>query len=138
MNNYIGEIEINTCNICGADCFICARSHGAGNEPFMKPEVFSTLVSQLKDIKSDRYQTSGNGDCFLNPHYIEYLRILKREFPKVPRWCYTNFQTLDKGFADEIIAEQLGPRPVQSDYVDPYDPSRLAALQQLMGYLPQE
>ena len=107
MNNHIREIEINFSNACLANCIFCSRPHGVGNIPLMQPETFDVLAKQLKDIDFDIIQTSGNGETFLNPHYLDYVRTLKREFPNVPRWIYNNFSMLDKEKADIIVNENL-------------------------------
>ena len=107
MNNFIPEVEINTSNICGANCYMCAKSHGCGNVPFMQPQVFDTLIEQLKDCKVGQFQTSGNGECLLNPNFINYLRKLKKNFPNVERWCYNNFSLMDRATGSEIINERM-------------------------------
>lgn len=101
------EVELNFSNVCCAECIICSRPHGCGNKFFMEWDVFNTLVSQLKDIKFEMIQTSGNGEAFLNPNYLDYIAILKAEFPKVPRWTYNNFSMLNKQRADVIVEENL-------------------------------
>lgn len=104
----IREIEINCANICGASCLMCSREHGRGNVPFMQPDVFTELVSQLKDVTGiESYQTSGNGESFLNPHYLDYVSTLQKEFPNIPTWTYNNFSMWDKEKSDRIIAERL-------------------------------
>lgn len=106
-NNYIKEIELNISNLCGASCIMCSEPHGCMNDEIMKPEVFNELVKQLKDVKFDIVQTSGDGETFMNPHYLDYIRILKRDFPSVPRWIYNNFSMMTFDRADTIINEDL-------------------------------
>ena len=103
----IPEVELNFSNICGANCFMCSKPHGCSNTQFMKPEVFDRLLTQLRDIEVGIFQTSGNGECLLNNWYIDYLRILKKNFPDTPRWCYNNFSLMDKKKTDSIIDEHL-------------------------------
>lgn len=107
MNNYIHEIELNTSNLCGGKCIMCSEPHGHGNIPIMPPDIFDILVNQLKDVKFDIIQTSGLGETFLNPNYIDYVRTLKREFPTVPRWIYNNFSIMTKERSDIIVNENL-------------------------------
>lgn len=103
----IHEIELNFSNVCTAECVICSRPHGYGNKFFMDKDVFYTLVNQLKDIDFKMVQTSGNGEAFLNPNYLDYIKILKDEFPHVPRWTYNNFSMVTKERADRIVEENL-------------------------------
>jgi sulfatase maturation enzyme AslB (radical SAM superfamily) len=109
-NKHIHEIELNTSNLCGANCIFCSRPHGVGDTFFMEPDTFAVLVEQLKDIDFDIIQTSGNGETFLNPHYLDYVRTLKREFPDKPRWIYNNFSMMTKERADAIVNERLFDR----------------------------
>lgn len=104
---HLKEIELNFSNVCCAECIICSRPHGYGNKFFMEWDVFTVLVNQLKDIKFDVIQTSGNGEAFLNPFYLDFISVLKREFPSVPRWTYNNFSMLDKARAERIVNENL-------------------------------
>jgi hypothetical protein len=106
-NNYIHEIELNVSNDCGAKCIMCSEPHGCDNDKIMKPHIFNILIEQLKDVKFDIIQTSGDGETFKNPDYIDYIRILKREFPIVPRWIYNNFSMWDKEKSDIIVNENL-------------------------------
>lgn len=110
MNNKIYEIELNTSNVCGAECIICSRPHGCGNSFFMEQDVFDTLVEQLKDVEFKMIQTSGNGETFLNPNYLDYIKKLKDTFPNSVRWTYNNFSMLNKQRADRIVEEDLFDR----------------------------
>jgi hypothetical protein len=89
---------------------MCSEPHGCDNEKIMQPETFEILINQLKDVKFDIVQTSGDGETFLNPHYLDYVRRLKEEFPNVPRWIYNNCSMLTKERADIIIGENLFSR----------------------------
>jgi hypothetical protein len=73
----------------------------------MKPATFDILARQLRDVDFDIIQTSGNGETFLNPNYIDYIRRLKQDFPNSPRWIYNNFSLLDEEMANIIIRENL-------------------------------
>jgi hypothetical protein len=105
--SYIQEIELNVSNSCLAECIMCSEPHGCDNEEIMQPKIFDIFIKQLKDISFDIIQTSGDGETFLNPHYLDYIRQLKKEFPNVPRWIYNNCSMLTKERADIIINEDL-------------------------------
>lgn len=105
--NKIPEFELNFSNACLASCLICSRNHGCGSKPFMDPDVFNELLSQMKDSDFNCIQTSGNGECLLNPHYLDYLSLLKQNFPNKPRWCYDNYSMMIPEIADRIIREKL-------------------------------
>lgn len=101
------ELELNFSNICGANCIICSRPHGVGNIPFMCKKVFDIILQQAKDIKTlNMIQTSGNGEAFLNPNYLDYISQLKKEFT-FPVWTYNNFSLLNRDRANRIVQEQL-------------------------------
>lgn len=102
----IHEIELNFSNVCTANCIICSRPHGVGNSLFMGRDVFDMVVKQLKDVNFDRIQTSGNGEAFLNPNYVDYIRELRSTFNK-EMWTYNNFSMVDKEKADIIVNENL-------------------------------
>lgn len=110
MNNKIYEIELNFSNICGAECIICSRPHGCGNKFFMEDDVFDALCDQLRDVEFKMIQTSGNGEAFLNPNYLNYIQRLKDLFPQSIRWTYNNFSMMNKERADRIIQEDLFDR----------------------------
>lgn len=101
------EIEINFSNVCAAECIICSRLHGSGNKFFMEEDVFSVLLEQMKEIEFSMIQTSGNGEAFLNPHYLDYIERLRDMFPKKQMWTYNNFSMMTKDRADRIIAGNL-------------------------------
>lgn len=103
----IPEIEINTSNVCSGRCFICAGAHGRDCKPFMEPEVLVRLVENLRKVEFDVIQTGGNGDCWLNPQFMSYLRILRREFPNRVIANYSNFVLYSPEIADEVLADRL-------------------------------
>jgi MoaA/NifB/PqqE/SkfB family radical SAM enzyme len=107
MGVRIAEIEINTTNACTGNCFICSKVHGYGNLPMMSEEVFARLVEQLVDIDFDVIQTSGNGDCWLHPHFLDWLRVLRLTFPKATICNYSNFALYDPERTDAVLAERL-------------------------------
>lgn len=107
MNNVINEIEFNFCNACSANCFVCSKYHGDKNSTFMHPDVFNVAVSQLNDIQFKRIHTSGNGDAFINPNFIPYLRTLRNEFPDKTIDFYSNFYLFTSDMSDIFINENL-------------------------------
>ncbi len=107
MTLHIPEIELNTSNVCGARCYLCSNARGRGNVPLMTPEVFRRVVGELCTITFDTIQTSGNGDCFLNPHFMNYLRTLRKEFPNATICNYSSFAMYTPEIADAIIGEGL-------------------------------
>jgi len=108
LDKYIKNLEINISNACTGRCFICSKHHGSGiNEVFMQTDTFKTLLRQIEDIKIDRIDTSGCGDCFLNRNYIQFLHMLNDVKPDSQIMCYSNFSLLDKDIADEIIQNKL-------------------------------
>jgi MoaA/NifB/PqqE/SkfB family radical SAM enzyme len=103
----IPEIELAFSNACIAACYICSPTHGGDNFPLMTQKIFDKCVSDLKNIQFDIIQTGGDGDSFLNPIFIDALRTLRREFPRVKIVLYSNFDLLTPERADIIISENL-------------------------------
>lgn len=104
------EIELNFSNVCGAECGMCSRPHGFGNKFFMEWDVFNELVDQLEDFQFPPgfvFQTSGNGEAFLNYNYLDYMLLLKQKFPDISRWTYNNFSMVNAHRAFRIVQEGL-------------------------------
>lgn len=106
-DNYIPEIELNFENSCLARCFMCSEPHGSGNIKRMPDKVFNEVAKQLKDVKFDEVQTSGNGDALLHPKYFNYLTWLRTEFPKAKIHFYSSFAMMTQERADKFIDGQL-------------------------------
>lgn len=108
MNYRIYEIEVNFSNVCTAECIICSRPHGCGNKIFMEDDIFNILFEQLKDIKFQMLQTSGNGEALLNPRFLDYTERLKRGFNKRCKiWTYNNFSLWDKNVSKRVVETEL-------------------------------
>jgi hypothetical protein len=103
----IPEIELCFSNACTALCFICSRTHGGSSDPLMSRQVFDAAIKHMHNIDFDILQTGGDGDAFLNPIYLDALRELRREFPKVQIVLYSNFALLTPNVADVLIGENL-------------------------------
>lgn len=107
MKVNIEEIEFNFSNKCTANCFICAKPHGRGNTPMMLKEIFNEANQQLQNVEFSVIQTGGNGDAFLNPYFLQYLQVLRHNFPKAKIVFYSNFYLYDEATAKIIIGENL-------------------------------
>jgi MoaA/NifB/PqqE/SkfB family radical SAM enzyme len=103
----IPEIELNFCNKCLANCFICAKPHGSKNIELMPPSVFDVVMVRLEQVDFKVIQTSGNGDAFLNPFYFKYLQELRENFPGAEIHFYSSFSLLNKKKADFFIEKDL-------------------------------
>lgn len=104
---HIPEIELNFSNVCGGNCFICAKAHGRGNSPLMSESVFEAITEQLQDVSFAVLQTSGNGDCLLHPHILDWLRCLRQMFPRVEIHTFSSMSLFDASVADAIIRGRL-------------------------------
>lgn len=106
---HIPEIELNFSNMCTANCLICSNCHGnRKSRPemrMMRQSTFDKVIDELRTISFDQIQTSGNGDCFLNPNFMSNIRRLK-EFGK-PMWNFSNFTAYNPKYIDKIIGEKL-------------------------------
>jgi hypothetical protein len=107
----VQEIELNFCNSCTADCTMCSSAHGQFNKynenKLMTPQTFEKVIERLKEVDFDVLQTSGNGDAFLNPWFIDYLRRLRKEFPTKQIHNYSSFVSYDPEIQDVVIYEKL-------------------------------
>jgi MoaA/NifB/PqqE/SkfB family radical SAM enzyme len=73
----------------------------------MSQQVFDAAIKHMREIDFDIVQTGGDGDAFLNPIYLDSLRRLRREFPKVRIDLYSNFALLTPDVADVLIEENI-------------------------------
>lgn len=103
----IKEVELNFCNACSANCFICSKAHGSGNTPLMYESVFEAVLLQLQDIEFETIQTSGNGDCWLHPQFLDWLRCLRTSFPKATIHNFNSFAMYDPGRIEVVAHEHL-------------------------------
>lgn len=103
----IYEVELAFANACTADCYICSKKRGCNNDVFMSPDVFNKAVSELKKIDFEIMQTGGNGDSFLHLNFLDCLRVIRKEFPRVKVSLYSNFFLLFPHVADILIGENL-------------------------------
>jgi hypothetical protein len=101
------EIELAFSNACTASCFICSRAHGRGKWPFMSWDTFCKCIQQMGAIDFAVVQTGGDGDSFLNPIFIDALRVIRGVFPSVTVCLYSNFDLLTESIAEKLIQEQL-------------------------------
>ncbi|MFX0132989.1 MAG: SPASM domain-containing protein [Candidatus Hodarchaeota archaeon] len=103
-NNYIHELELNFSNSCGAKCIMCSEPHGCDGESIMSRETFDVLKKQLKDVKCDIIQSSGDGETFHNPNYLDFIEELKQIKPDTPIWIYNNFSEFTQERIDRVLA----------------------------------
>lgn len=121
---HIPEIELNFCNVCGARCYLCSYAHGRGGVAFMSDRVFLQVVRELRRVSFDTVQTSGNGDCWLHPRFLDWLRILRQEFPRAEIVNYSSFALFTPDRIEQVLSEHLLTR--QHTRVDSLDPAVFA------------
>lgn len=109
-SNYIHELEINFSNECGANCIMCSMPHGCDNVKIMSSHTFNFLYEQLKDIKYDIMQTSGDGETFRNHHYLDFVNVIKELYIDRPLWIYNNFSEFTPDKIDRVLKNKLFAR----------------------------
>lgn len=118
---HIPEVEMAFSNACTARCYICCPTHGRHKPALMSQEVFDNALWHLQGIKFDILQTGGDGDSFLNPIYLDSLRLLRTTFSAVKIVLYSNFALLDPEVADLLTGERLiDELYTRIDTLDPY------------------
>jgi hypothetical protein len=76
----------------------------------MPISVFNTLKEQLKDVNYNILQSSGDGETFRNPFYLDYIEQLKGIHPDKPIWIYNNFSEFNKKRVDRVLKHKYFER----------------------------
>jgi radical SAM protein with 4Fe4S-binding SPASM domain len=104
---YIKIIELHFSNRCTGTCVICSRAHGYESFPYCTPDVFRSIVDNLKHVDFSVIQLGGDGDSFLNPNFLDYVKILRTTFPDKTLTLFTNAYMLNESNSNRIIQENL-------------------------------
>jgi len=104
---HIKTIELHFSNRCTGNCRICSKKHGGFHQSFADNKYVDKIIDDLKEIKCDVLQTGGDGDAFLHPKYIDYLRKIKKAYPNQRVCLYTSMFSFTPERADIIVREKL-------------------------------
>lgn len=105
----IRTIELHYSNRCSGCCKICAKTFSPNR---FKP-AFATInytlrmIECLKEIECRELQTGGDGDSFLNPIYLDSLKMIKDHYPGQKIALYTSAFSLTPERTDRILREKL-------------------------------
>ena len=109
MRVEIKTLELHVSNKCTGTCKICCKcfSPNKFKPAFATPEYFRRVIECLKDVDCHELQTSGYGDAFLNPIYLDGLRAIRNAYPSQRIVLYTSAFSLTPERTDRIIRERL-------------------------------
>ena len=102
-------IELHISNRCTGNCVVCSKAHGGDRPHFVTDAVIEATIGRLKETGKTDYvlQFGGDGDSFLHPNFVPYLKLFQEELPGCHRCLYTSAFSLGPGEAAEIVKGSL-------------------------------
>lgn len=107
MKPFIPIIELHFSNRCTGSCIMCSRAHGYNAFPYCTRIVFDAIKRNLQLVDFNVIQLGGDGDSFLNPNFLDFVKELREMFPDKTLTLFTNGYMLNKENSDRIINDRL-------------------------------
>ena len=103
------QLQLETCNICNADCVFCSYSQMTRPKGTMDLGLYRRLIDEVVTLPLiERVTLTGLGETLLDRYLIERIRYAKRRLPKsVAVDLYTNGSYLRRPMTDALIAAGL-------------------------------
>lgn len=99
LTPYPFNVEIEITNRCNKRCIICEHTYWHEPNRDLSFEEFKHIISQFPKLKWANL--TGEGDAFLNRHYLEMIGYLKAK--DIPVFLVDSFDLIDEGIAEELI-----------------------------------
>ncbi|MHB8159227.1 MAG: radical SAM/SPASM domain-containing protein [Thermoleophilia bacterium] len=110
----IESVNFSLSGACSADCIFCPDHRASSMTPKNMP--FDSAAQMIDELSSSSFQNrhhlkrivvGENGDSFMNPRFIDILRLMKEKLPRVPVELTTNFQLATEEKLAPIVREKL-------------------------------
>lgn len=103
------QLQVETTNVCNADCCFCPYGVMHRAKGTMDLGLFKTIVAQAATLPFITLLTlTGLGETLLDHHLVERIRFARRALPVgVPIELYTNGSYLRPALTDRLIAAGL-------------------------------
>lgn len=96
---YPRAIEVETTTICNLKCVMCEHTYWREKPQRMNYKQFKHILGQFPKLAW--IGMTGIGSSFLNPDYIEMIKLVKSK--KIYLELYDHFDALDEKLAKQII-----------------------------------
>jgi radical SAM protein with 4Fe4S-binding SPASM domain len=110
----IESVNFSLSGACGAYCIFCPADRAKKITPVTMPLDYASKI--VEELSSDSFKKKHtlkrivigeNGDSFINPHFIDILRLVRKKLPHVPVELVANFQLATEEKLTNIIKENL-------------------------------
>jgi sulfatase maturation enzyme AslB (radical SAM superfamily) len=110
----VTAVNLSLSSACGADCIYCPSDRGQRIKTKIMP--METAEKIIREVTSDEFtrnfnfkhlQVGENGDCFINKHALDIMRLIRSIRPTIPIGCTTNFQNFTDDKVEAVIKEGL-------------------------------
>jgi len=100
-------LSIELTNFCNANCIMCPRSELTRKLTNMSFEILKKIVNDCKNQPLKKINLFWFGDSLCNKNFIDYVRYIRKELPKVKLYLSTNAGLLTEEKSRIIIDEDL-------------------------------
>ena len=108
------QINLSLSSACTTNCIFCPLDRGQRlKEKIMSMETIKRIVDEIttesfkKQHNVKVMQLGENGDCFLNPKFIDICRYIKKKIPDIHLEIFTNFANFTPEISKVVIEEKL-------------------------------
>jgi radical SAM protein with 4Fe4S-binding SPASM domain len=102
---------VETTTKCNLKCKFCPLYIVDRPKINMEFELFQKLIEIIKNYKHDKKQIAfsltGLGEPFLNPNQLEFMRMVRSEFPKAKISVDSNFTCVRKEQIERMVRQNL-------------------------------
>lgn len=103
------QLQIETTNVCNADCVFCPYSSMTRVKGTMPMDLFTRIIDQAAAIPAiDKVTLTGLGEPLLDRFIVERIRTIKARMPKALIDLYTNGSYLRPALVEQLVDAGLG------------------------------
>ena len=133
------QIQVETTNVCNADCVFCEYGKMSRPKGTMSMEMFRRIVDETATLPLvDHFTITGLGEPLLDRFLLDRIRYIRKVLPEIQLDIYTNGSFLRPAMTDSLIAAGLTTLYVSLNAVSVekrWEVMKLHDFEEVMGYV---
>lgn len=98
------QLQLETTNVCSANCVFCSYSRMERPKGTMSMDVFKRIIDQVPAIPLiESITLTGLGETLLDRHLLERIKYIRKVLPSISLDMYTNGSILRPQTTDALI-----------------------------------
>jgi len=98
------SVAIETTNLCNAKCSFCPNKDLNRKKGIMEQSLFEKIINDCVDIQPKYIILQINGEPFLDPQFIDRIKLINLRIPSAKVMFFTNASLMNPEISDKLTS----------------------------------